>query len=448
MSDNYKHIADRHSGPKIFRSKERRGVHTPIYTFADSAKDAFGRLRVSSPQTLFDSKQNLDNLPLLFDDQEVSGSGTNSVHSVNRAESVLSVSTAAGLRIRQSFRRLNYQSGRSQQIMQTGNLKLSGGGAGITSGVGYIDDNNGLAMVNKENVPNWLLRSKVTGSVVDEYVPFGLPMGLSEASLSDAIIETIDPFNGSGPSGITFDASKGFLFAPDFEWLSVGTVGFNLIYDREIFPGTYLHHAGNLIGAYMSTPSLPLRWWIENDGTGVESSMSQICGTVISEAGHDPQGIPQYTSTGEDDVTADPVNANSSGTFYAIAGIRLKAAAVLSGSGDMKIHDVSILATTSDDFEWSLKHNPVVTGTFVFADKANSAMQIARGTVGSPGPTVVGGHPIEGGLTRAEGAVHRPLQSLVSLGASIAGVPDELILCARPLTNNARMHGSINWTEF
>ena len=38
--------------------------------------DAFGRLRVSEPTTLFDSKQIFDAQPLLWDDQETSGSGT------------------------------------------------------------------------------------------------------------------------------------------------------------------------------------------------------------------------------------------------------------------------------------------------------------------------------------------------------------------------------------
>ncbi len=47
--------------------------------------DAFGRKRVSDVFTLFDSKQLYDNLPLLYDDQQVSGSGTTSVHNPAKA---------------------------------------------------------------------------------------------------------------------------------------------------------------------------------------------------------------------------------------------------------------------------------------------------------------------------------------------------------------------------
>lgn len=85
--------------------------------------DSFSRFRVSSPHTEFDSKQLHDNLPLLFDDQETSGSGTSSTHSTATAQSSLQVSaTTAGTRVRQTFRRFNYQPGKSQYIILTGCL--------------------------------------------------------------------------------------------------------------------------------------------------------------------------------------------------------------------------------------------------------------------------------------------------------------------------------------
>jgi len=206
--------------------------------------DSFGRMRVARPETLFDSKQLLDNNPLLWDDQEVSGGSTTSAYSVNKAASTMGVAlNTAGLRVRQTFRRFNYQSGKSQQAFMTGNLQLSGGGTGITAGMGYIDDNNGLALVNKEGVPNWRLRSKVSESVVDIDVPVGTAEGRTTAA-SGAILEVIDSFDGSGPSGITFDKTKSVLFAINFEWLSVGTVVYSLIYERTSYPALMIHNAG------------------------------------------------------------------------------------------------------------------------------------------------------------------------------------------------------------
>jgi len=53
--------------------------------------DAFARLRVSAPHTLFDSKQIHDNLPRRWDDQEVSGSGTTSTYNTNEASTTMGV---------------------------------------------------------------------------------------------------------------------------------------------------------------------------------------------------------------------------------------------------------------------------------------------------------------------------------------------------------------------
>lgn len=93
--------------------------------------DAFDRLRTAHPKTLFDSKQLADALPLQWDDQGVSGSGTGSSHSVNQAASTLSVSNlTAGRRVRQTKRWFNYQPGKSQLILMTG--VLGAGASGIT----------------------------------------------------------------------------------------------------------------------------------------------------------------------------------------------------------------------------------------------------------------------------------------------------------------------------
>lgn len=82
--------------------------------------DAFGRWRVSNPVTIFDSKQIYDTGLLFWDDQEVSGAGTSSVHSVDKAATTISVSaTTAGKRVRQTFRRFNYEPGKSQQVLMT-----------------------------------------------------------------------------------------------------------------------------------------------------------------------------------------------------------------------------------------------------------------------------------------------------------------------------------------
>lgn len=86
-----------------------------LVRYSDSQSlDAFGRIRTSSPYTLFDSKQLFDNQPLFWDDSEVSGGSTTSSHSTATASTTIGVgATTAGKRVRQTFMSFNYQPGKS-----------------------------------------------------------------------------------------------------------------------------------------------------------------------------------------------------------------------------------------------------------------------------------------------------------------------------------------------
>jgi len=91
----------------------RENVPTTSVTLPSTSSDAFGRLRVSSPHTLIDSKQIFDNQPLYWDDSGVSGTGTTSTHSTLTAMTTMGVSlNTAGKRVRQTFQRFNYQPGK------------------------------------------------------------------------------------------------------------------------------------------------------------------------------------------------------------------------------------------------------------------------------------------------------------------------------------------------
>lgn len=80
--------------------------------------DAFGRLRVSELQTIFDAKTIYDDAPLYFLNN-VAGGGT-VVFNLATASNRLSVTGVAGDRAtRQSRRYLDYQPGKSQKIELT-----------------------------------------------------------------------------------------------------------------------------------------------------------------------------------------------------------------------------------------------------------------------------------------------------------------------------------------
>jgi hypothetical protein len=378
------------------------------------ARDAFGRSRASEPLTLFDSKLLGDNKALFWDEQEISGSGTNTSYSSNRASVVMSVSaTTAGKRVRQTFQRFNYQPGKSQLVNQT--FVLQAGAAGINRKVGLFDNNNGLFLQQSGTSASFVIRSSVSGSPVD-----------SVYSQSSWNLDTLNEL----------DFSKAQIFFIDFESLQVGSVRFGFVIDGVIRYAHVQHHANSISSAYFSTPNLPLRYEIENDGTGPAATIECICSTVISEGGQAETGITLGEST-----AGTHLDANSADTLHALIGMRLKSTHL---DSIVKLKQFSVLAETNDNFEWQILLNPTVAGTFTYSDVANSSIQTAKGATAN---TITGGTILDCGFASSNTGQLIPTNTLRYLGSAIDGTPDEIILCVRPLSSNADIQGTITWKE-
>lgn len=401
------------------------GADTPL-TVSGIGGDAFGRLRTSDPVTLFDSKQLFDSAPLFFDDSEVSGGGTSSTHSTATASTTMGVgATTAGKRVRQTFQRFNYQPGKSQLVMLTGNLRRSGGGTGVKASMGYFDDENGFFYMVDAGALKIVKRSKISGTTVDTEVTQSAWNG--------------DKCDGTGKSGVSLDATKSIIFWVDMEWLGVGSARCGFVVDGDFITAHTFHHSNEIASTYMSTPNLPIRYEIENDGTGAASTMEHICSTVISEGGSERTGVLRYKSTG-----GTHVDANVADTLYAIVGLRLKSTHL---DQVVFVENISVIVQTSDDFEWSLLINPTVAGTFTYSDETNSGCQTA---VGATANTVTGGVAVGGGMVKASntgGGVASEISNALRIGAAIDGTVDEVVLCVRPLASNADVEGSITWRE-
>lgn len=391
--------------------------------------DAFGRLRVSNPQTIFDSKQIFDNQPLFWDDSQVSGSGTTSTHSVNEARTRIGVSaTTAGKRVRQTFQRFNYQPGKSQLILMT-TVMSSAGTSGVTANVGYFDDNNGIYFSIDGGGLKVVSRSYVSGAAVDTAV--------AQSAVNGDILD------GTGKSGYTLDPTATQILFIDIEWLGVGRVRTGFVIDGKFILFHEFLNANNLSTVYMSTPNLPIRYEIENDGTGAATTMDHICTTVISEGGQQATGVVRCASTG---TTA--INANAAGVYYVILGIRLKTTAL---AATVKLLGASIIATTSDDYEWQLVLNPTVAAAIAFSDETNGTVQTGPGNAGNPSTsTVTGGTILAGGFVKSgvsSGSTAIDFQTALTLGSSIDGTRDEIYLIVTPFTSNADIAGSLIWRE-
>jgi len=392
-----------------------------FWSRANPAFDAFGRARVGLPETLFDSKLNVASHPLFWDDQEVSGSGTSSVYSKAQATYTMSVSAdTAGKRVRQSKTRTNYQPGKSQSGAIS--VRLGTPRAGVTRRVGHFDDNNGVFLQLSGSTLALGVRSSVSGSPVDTII--------TQDNWE------LHKMNGEGSLRVNLDTEKVIIFAFDFESLQVGTVRCAFYIDGIEFYVHAFHHANLIDVPYFSTPNLPVRYEIENDGSGAAADMLAICSTIISEGGSEETGISSYIST-----RGTSIAANAAGTAYAVLGIRLKATAL---DNVVKIAKVSMSCLTNDRFEWALVLNPTVAGTFTYNDRDNSALQFA---VGATANTVTGGVELDGSHSETSSAVSEVVESLYYLGSTIAGVPDEIVLVGIPESNNATLKGSITAKE-
>lgn len=423
LLDNPEHIGT----PTIYDvvQDKYRPIKSTDFSGGPAGSDAFGRQRVSNPEMIFNSKQIFDNQTLYWDDIQESGSGTSSTHSANTASTTLGVSAnTSGKRTRQTYMRFNYQPSKSQLIFITGIIKASGGGSGIISRMGYFDDNNGLFLECNAGTINLVRRTYTGGSASDNpYV---------QSSWN------IDKMDGTGASGVTLDFTKTQILVIDFEWLGVGRVRFGFNVDGVTYYVHELYHANNLTTVYMSTPNLPLRYQIINDGTGVASTINCICSAVISEGGKEEVATNSYVSTKGASVTATKNVAN------AIIATRLKSGYL---GATVDVLDLSLLTASNDNYEWQLYLNPSGVNSLNYSGINNSALEYA---IAPNGTVISGGFSIAGGYAQAKTDIQADsLKSLIKLGSSITGRKDVLVLSCQPLgASDSIVYGGINYREF
>lgn len=271
-----------------------------------TAVDAFGRARVSTPLTLFDSSHRYADNGLWATSNT---SGNSTVTFVSTAGLMnLSVTTANNAEvIRETTKVFSYQPGKSLQILQTFVMEPK---ANVRNRVGYYGANNGIYLEVSGNTAYFVERSLSTGTVQETRV-----------AQSDWNMDTLLGNVASSPSAITLDLSKAQILFIDVEWLGLGTVRCGFVIDGRLIHCHSFHHANLIDSTYMTTASLPLRYEIKNlDTTASNTTLKQVCSTVISEGGYELRGVQQ--SIGMDANSA--VNLAVSGAFYPLISLRLK----------------------------------------------------------------------------------------------------------------------------
>jgi len=387
--------------------------------------DAFGRLRVSSPLTLFDSSHRYADNGLWSTSASTGGSVS---FNSNQGLIDLNVNSTNGSEvIRETIKVFSYQPGKSLLILNT--FVMNPSKLGLRQRVGYYGSQNGYYLELSGNTTSFVERSFVSGSIVNTII--------TQSNWN------VDKLDGTGESGITLDLTKSQILFMDIEWLGVGTVRIGFIIDGNYYVCHKFNHANIITSTYITSATLPLRYEISNtSNTASSSQMKQICSSVISEGGYELRGSQQAVGT--------PITAartlTTAGTYYPLVSLRLKTtrldAVVISTA-------LSLVGSSTGIYNWRLVSSGTTSGGSWVSAGTNSSVEYNLTATS-----------YSGGRTLASGYFETTTQSNFSLNIlkealftnqlerdGLSGTPFEFFIAVSAANNNETAFASLDWEE-
>ncbi len=292
--------------------------------------DAFGRLRVSQPYTLFDSHQRFS-----LDDNFISNTaagGTITFLSTQSSANLTVTNTVGSYAARETKYIFTYQPGKSLlSIMTFVMAPISS--SNLVQRVGYFGAENGYYVELSDQL-YIVERSNVTGIVTNTAV--------AQSSWNTRKLQGVG-------GDFNLDMTKSQIFWIDMEWLGCGTVRAGFILNGQYIVAHIFHHANINSTVYISTATLPIRYEIQTltSDAPAHSNLTQICSTVISEGGYDQpyrlfSNITQFSSV----MTA--------GVWYPIVSLRLAPGRL---DSVVIIKQIDIIMSSTDILHWALWSN-------------------------------------------------------------------------------------------
>lgn len=230
--------------------------------FAEGAPlfDAFGKMKTSRENHLNNLTLYNDRLPNVGLVEET-GVGASCVHDNVKRAQIFTTGTADGEST--SFitdKRFYYIVGTGLYALQS----LTIGDAGKTNVIrrwGLFDDNDGLFFEVNGTTCNVVIRSSVSGSVLENRVSRGA--------------FNVDNVDGNGISGFDLDITKANIYWIDFQWLGAGRVRFGVIDDKgQRVTCHEFRNANTNANLYMAHANH--RWKMEQINDGIADSISQM----------------------------------------------------------------------------------------------------------------------------------------------------------------------------
>ncbi len=397
---------------------------------AGTAVDAFGRARVSSPLTLFDSSHRYRDNNLWSTSNTAGGT-----YAFSNTEGLvnLNLSTANNAEIiRETTKVFSYQPGKSLQILQTFVMQPK---TNVRQRVGYYGNNNGIYLEVSDNTAYFVERSLSSGTVQETRV--------SQVNWN---VDTLLGAVSSSPSGITLDLTKAQIMFTDIEWLGLGTVRCGFVIDGKFIHCHSFNHANYITSTYMTTASLPLRYEIKNTGvTASNTTLKQVCSSVISEGGYELRGIQQAVGT----AIGAPRDLTLANTYYPVVSLKLKA------SPDrldaiVILTAISLLGITNNaNYNWQVLASGTTTGGSWVSAGTDSAVEYNISGTGFSG-----GRILASGWTNGSAQGSTPVDILKEAlfkfqleRNGLTSTPYELTLTAACDLATADIYASMDWEE-
>ena len=423
--------ANQGTSPWVVSGTVNTNITGGSVTLAASQTDAFGRLRVSNPFTLFDTQARYYDHGQFNSSTSIGGSVS---YQPNSSTFVLSVTGTLGSEVvRETMKVFPYQPGKSLLVMNT--FSMATPVTGLRQRVGFFGAQNGIYFETSGTTYNLVIRSYCSGAVVEDRIPQSAWNG--------------DRLTGSGGannlSGIQLNPALDQIFWMDVEWLGVGSVRCGFVINGTFYLCHTFNHANTPSNpgvtdnttTYMTTATLPIRYEITNIGAVAGASMRQICSTVISEGGYSQEGITEAAGTG----IANPKTLTAKETYYAIASIRLA-----SGRLDAIVwpSQIDVLAVGENYLRWVLLKNATLTDATWAGTSTTGTVQYDTAAT-----TVSGGTEIQSGFafSRLATTLGAGINFQDQLGRTIAGVSDTFTLAVAAESPSVKVYGQLGWQE-
>jgi len=392
--------------------------------------DSFGRARFSQTSQLWGGKNQAYDNDILYA-KRTEGGGT-ITWSNTTGMYTLAGSSSGDKSIFRTRNAFVYQTGKSPQIFIT----FTGfGGSNSVKRVGLFG--NLYSGGNYNNIEGFVLENN-KGTV--SFKIYNRSSTASETYLQ-ANWEASD-FN---PSDIDWSAPQ--IMALDFEWLGVGRIRFGLVIGGSIRYFVLANHANNpaYTSPYITNPNLPITYEMSNSSSS--DTFQTICSSYSIEGSINSLGRTFGVSniSGSGNLT--------SGVLYALLGIRLAEANPFSGL-IQQIQSLAVGKSVTEVSEVSLILNPTLSSTPSWSSLESFSIPLEFSA-----PSLAIG--ATGGYTLTKALSQGNSDLMLTAGDSVLkpGVtfdpsysqgyrPDEVWLCARPLSGNisgsANLFASIN----